>query len=92
MTQRYMHLSPPVCGYHPAKGDRFGDVLAMGSATADRATRAVHLRASTVDNLRLLNELDWLAKRSSRLDPPERKLAVRQGFEPWVQLLGRTTV
>jgi hypothetical protein len=53
-----------------------------------------YLHAGLVEETQncVANHKNWLAIRSSHLIAGERRMAVRQGFEPWIQLLGRITV
>ena len=83
MTQRYMHLSPAA--------------LDAAIRLLTNRERAVWTSARRSDaKLHRLAEV-WRRGGDGRPDQkrsmnPGTKLAVRQGFEPWIQLLGRITV
>ena len=87
MTQRYMHLSPAALEAAIRLLDEPRNEGVWASGASD-------LTLSVCASCRSL-ETWWRRPLGVKMDEPNNraaKLAVRQGFEPWIQLLGRITV
>jgi hypothetical protein len=90
MTQRYMHLSPAALDAAIGLLDQTAAPARATVDTADRSGRPAQDEADSVLKFGDVGETGSAAQKRSM--NPGGKLAVRQGFEPWVQVLARTTV
>ena len=90
MTQRYMHLSPAALDAAIGLLEQTAGPGIAGRYTADLSDRAAEKYADSVQKFGDVGETGSADQKRSM--NPGGKLAVRQGFEPWIQLLGRITV
>ena len=87
MTRRYVHLSPAALDAAIKLLDEPRSEGGVGVSARQMVTRGAAPSCRNVETW--WRQDPRINKRSIR---PGVKLAVRQGFEPWIQLLGRITV